>query len=153
MCRKPNEARTAKLTSAQRILVTGRRGFNEEINGVYDRVDDLFQGKTCYVHVESDWCIYWSRIVQRWVFDHRGLLNDEKGSAISDEDVPVPHLVKGDWVVYKGASCGWQPDPNLKVKPWLEGGGMQSLHFSRASSNNFTILSSSHSRNADIDDD
>jgi len=119
MCGKPNEVRSLKRTSAQRILVTGRKGFNEEINGCYERVEDHFQGKTCYVHVESDWCIYWSRSVARWVFDCRGLQNDQKACAISDEDVPSPHLVTTDWVVYKGASC-WEPDPDVKVRPWIE---------------------------------
>jgi len=119
MCMKPNEARSRKLASAQRILVSGRRGFNEEMNGCYEQVEDFYQGKTCYVHVESDWCIYWSRAVERWVFDCRGMLNDQKACAISDEDVPSPHLVSGDWVVYNGSS-GWAQDPHVKIRPWIE---------------------------------
>jgi len=117
MCRRPHPTRSRKAVSAKFLNVTGRKGYNEDINGRYERVDDFFQGKYCYLHVESDCCIYWSRRVRRWIFDYRGFMNDSRGCAVSEEDVPSPHLVSKPWIVYSGTH--WEIDPDMQVSNWF----------------------------------
>lgn len=120
MCRKPNKSTTHKQADARRILVCGRVGYNEIINGCYELVDDFFQGKLCYVHMENECCIYWSRTARRWIIDHRGMMNDRKACAVAAEDVTSPVLLTVPWMVFSqdsGALNGkWTEDPGLRIE-------------------------------------
>lgn len=117
MCRRPNKSRMSRQI-ADRLIVKGRIGVNSAITGCYEKIEDLFGGRVCYIHAESDWVIFWSRKADQWIFDCRGFMNDEKGCACSDQDVDSPQAVTQDWLVYTGTK--WEEDARLQIDPWIE---------------------------------
>jgi len=86
----------------KKITVSGREGFNDNMNGVYTIGTELHEGRVCYQHIENAWVVRWHEAKRLWIMDHRGLKEDDTGSACVDDDAQHPMLVQKDWIVYNG---------------------------------------------------
>jgi len=103
-----------KVKVAQIITVTGRVGFNDGLNGVYKCGSGLHCGKVYYQNVKSRYAIRWYEARNQWVFDWRGLQNDDTGSAAVTQKVAHPLLVTKVWRVFDGNK--WVKDPKIKLE-------------------------------------
>jgi len=101
------------------IKVTGRKGYNRAMNGVYRRGPQPWGGKSYYRHENNNFTIRWFET--KWVVDWRdGLHNDNVGAAVCKEHVPEPWMATCSWRVYDGKARGdkkWKYDPEIKILP------------------------------------
>merc|ERR1712026_466029 len=72
------------------ITVSGREGFNDKMNGDYQIGSHLHCGRVFYKHQDNAWVIRWYPQKGLWIMDHRGLNNDDEGSACANADVGHP---------------------------------------------------------------
>jgi len=84
------------------LMVAGRDGFNDNINGVYKLGEWLHDGRVFYKNESTNWVLRWNDEKKLWIFDHRGLNMDDVGSACIDDDVQHPLLTNKDWIIYDG---------------------------------------------------
>lgn len=98
------------------LYVSGRFGFNESLNGTYNKLNKLLHGKVIYKKKDSNWVIRWYETSTggRWFFDHRGIQIDEICAAFVAENVPDPSCITKPFYVYNGTK--WEKDPLVKVK-------------------------------------
>lgn len=98
------------------LIVQGRRGYNEVMNGQYKR-GAVHQGKVHYAHnsPKNTFVMRWCPSKSRWFFDFRGLKFDEIASACVTEDVESPDQITKSWLVYDGEICRWKKDRNIKI--------------------------------------
>lgn len=103
------------------ITVSGRVGFNDNMNGEYVVGDHLHGGRVFYRNVSNSWVIRWYGEAGLWIFDHRGLYDDDNGSACANDDVQHPMLVTKQWIVFDGDNFAVDPsvaitgDENSKI--------------------------------------
>jgi len=97
------------------ITVSGREGFNDKMNGDYYVGSHLHSGRVFYKHQDNAWVIRWYEPKGLWIMDHRGLNNDDEGSACTDADVGHPLMVRKQWIVYGGPDAGFKVDPAVRV--------------------------------------
>jgi len=100
------------------ITVSGREGFNDNMNGAYQIGHHLHNGRVFYNHSENTWAIRWYDPKKIWIMDHRGLNEDDIGSACVDDDAHHPMLIQKHWIVYDGVNFVF--DPEITVSGELE---------------------------------
>jgi len=100
------------------IQVLGRSGFNSAMNGLYERGPVEYAGKVYYKKqgTKTNWHIRWYPQKKKWVFDWRGLQNDDVCAAIGSGDVPNPTMVRKVWKVYDKSLNKWLKDDQIKVR-------------------------------------
>merc|ERR550539_424349 len=97
------------------ITVSGRDGFNDKMNGDYQIGSHLHCGRVFYKHQDNSWVIRWYEKKGLWIMDHRGLNDDDEGSACTDADVGHPLMVRKQWVVFGGPDAGFRVDPAVTI--------------------------------------
>jgi len=97
------------------ITVSGREGFNDKMNGDYLIGSHLHSGRVFYKHQDNSWVIRWYAPKGLWIMDHRGLNDDDMGSACTDADVGHPMMVRKQWIVFGGDNEGFRVDPNVMI--------------------------------------
>jgi len=102
------------------ITVTGREGYNDKINGNYRAGEYLHCGRVFYRNQENLWALRWHSPKGLWIFDHRGLQNDDVGSACVECDVNHPLLINKQWIIYGGDKEGFLVDPNVRITGSLD---------------------------------
>lgn len=95
------------------VVVEGREGFNELMNGTYKIGHHLHDGRVFYTHEENSWVIRWYERKKLWILDHRGLNEDDIGSACVDDDSHHPTLIQKDWIVYDGVNFVYDPEVQI----------------------------------------
>lgn len=100
------------------INVSGREGFNDNMNGKYQIGHHLHDGRVFYTNTENTWVIRWYAKKKLWIMDHRGLNDDDVGSACVDDDSHHPMLIQKQWIVYDGVNFVF--DPEVQVTGHLE---------------------------------
>ena len=65
---------------------------------------------------KTNWHIRWFPRKKKWVFDWRGLQNDDVCAAIGSGDVPNPTRVTKVWKVYDKDLNKWVKDDQIKVR-------------------------------------
>jgi len=103
------------------VKVTGRVGFNSAMNGTYKRGDHIHDGRVYYQHEKHKFVIRWFAKKKMWIFDWRGLNNDNVCAAAGLDDVSNPTLVTHDWRVFDGKTKKWHRDAMLTVKELSSG--------------------------------
>merc|ERR1712026_251537 len=81
----------------EELIVSGRLGYNETMNGRYRRGDRLHEGRVFYSHTERKFVIRWCPAKRSWFFDWRGLNTDTTASAALAQDIEHPHLATQPW--------------------------------------------------------
>jgi len=97
------------------VRVSGRVGFNSAMNGVYKRGNHIHDGRVYYQHENRKFVIRWFAQKKNWLFDWRGLNNDNICAAAGLDDVSNPSLVTHDWRVFDGSTKQWHRDSKLRV--------------------------------------
>jgi len=92
------------------VVVEGRVGFNELMNGTYTIGHHLHDGRVFYTHTETSWVLRWYDRKNLWILDHRGLNEDDIGSACVDDDAHHPSLIQKHWIVYDGVNFTYDPE-------------------------------------------
>ena len=69
-----------------------------------------------YQHEKHKFVIRWFAKMKKWLFDWRGLNNDNVCAAAGLDDVSNPTLVTHDWRVFDGKTKKWHRDAMLTVK-------------------------------------
>ena len=82
------------------VTVSGRAGFNSEINGDYYLLPKLHQNRPCYKKLRTSWCIRWNEATMEWMIDCDGLKHDNVSCARVNQDCAHPALVTNAWRVY-----------------------------------------------------
>merc|ERR1719242_549605 len=103
------------LQYPKELTVSGRVGFNDNMNGVYRVGSPLHAGRVYYQHEGSAWILRWFPQKEIWIFDHRGLNTDDLGSAFVCENVEHPLLVGKNWMVFGGEDEGFGVDPEVTI--------------------------------------
>eukprot|EP00492_Amphilonche_elongata_P004220 TRINITY_DN4604_c0_g1_i1.p1 TRINITY_DN4604_c0_g1~~TRINITY_DN4604_c0_g1_i1.p1 ORF type:complete len:162 (+),score=21.00 TRINITY_DN4604_c0_g1_i1:19-504(+) len=91
-------------SAPQELIVSGRKGYNETMNGRYRKGQSLHQGRIYYAHTERKFVIRWCPVKKSWFFDWRGLNTDTTASAALAQDVQYPHLTTSAWRVFDGTN-------------------------------------------------
>jgi len=102
----------------EEIVVSGREGYNETMNGIYTKGASLHEGRPYYKHASRKFVIRWCPVKGSWFFDWRGLNTDTTASAALSEDVASPHLAQSAWRVYDGTK--WISDAKLSLSTATE---------------------------------
>jgi len=103
-------------TIPEKVLVSGREGFNIAMNGVYKKGSKKHNNMPYYQNERTGWVIrFWKN---RWMFDWRGLNSDETAGAVAVEDVRHPALVRKVWKVFDGTK--WVQDPKITVQAIID---------------------------------
>lgn len=92
------------------VEVEGRVGFNKLMNGTYTIGHHLHDGRVFYTHTENSWVLRWYDRKNLWILDHRGLNDDDIGSACVDDDAHHPSLIHKHWIVYDGVNFTYDPE-------------------------------------------
>jgi len=100
------------------LIVTGREGYNETLNGRYLLGEGLHEGRVYYKHTERKFVIRWCPAKGSWFFDWRGLNTDTTASGALAEDVESPHLATKAWRVYDGSK--WISDAKITLNATVE---------------------------------
>lgn len=95
------------------VMVEGRVGFNELMNGTYTIGHHLHDGRVFYTHTENSWVLRWYDRKNLWILDHRGLNEDDIGSACVDDDSHHPSLIQKNWIVYDGVNFTYDADVHV----------------------------------------
>jgi len=104
--------------SPSMVVVSGRVGYNSNMNGKYIRGPHLHRGRVWYQHTQSDWVIRWYVPHRQWLFNYDGL-NDRPGSNGNvSENVVDPSRVNRNWFIFNGKR--FQEDPDIIVEGILE---------------------------------
>jgi len=109
-----------KKNQVDKIIVSGRLGYNRATNGTYIRGKKIHAGKSYYKHTQNDFTIRWFET--KWVVDWRGLFNDNIGAAVCKEEVPEPWMCTIPWRIYDGKAKDkkWKFDTLVKMAPEVE---------------------------------
>jgi len=102
----------------EELIVSGREGYNETMNGRYQRGDRLHEGRVFYSHTERKFVIRWCPAKRSWFFDWRGLNTDTTASAALAQDIEHPHLATQAWRVFDGKK--WISDAKLALCATIE---------------------------------
>merc|ERR1719208_539859 len=102
----------------EEIVVSGRAGYNETMNGVYTKGASLHEGRPYYKHASRKFVIRWCPAKGSWFFDWRGLNTDTTASGALAEDVESPHLATKAWRVYDGSK--WISDAKITLNATVE---------------------------------
>jgi len=100
------------------IIISGRKGYNETMNGLYRKGKDMWDGRICYLHTTRKFAIRWSPVKESWFIDWRGLKSDTTASAALAQNVESPHLATQPWRVYDGKK--WISDAKLTLTATVE---------------------------------
>lgn len=100
-------------TTPAELFVSGRKGYNETMNGLYVRGAE-HDGKVHYKHTERNFVIRWCSAKSSWFFDWRGLKTDTTASAALDDNVASPHMTSKPWKVFDGQK--WILDRALTIQ-------------------------------------
>jgi len=100
------------------LVVSGRVGYNSNMNGKYIRGKHLHRGRVWYKHIQREWVIRWYVPHRQWLFNYDGL-NDRPGSnANVSENVSDPSRVRKNWYIFNGKF--FQEDPDVVVEGMLD---------------------------------
>lgn len=98
------------LEACAAIQVYGRQNnINEDMNGIYEKQSHLHCGRSWYLKVndkhrnKNQWVLRYLPSSEIWLFDKRGLKNDDIANAIGKGDVISPLLIK-KWQIHDGNS-------------------------------------------------
>ena len=69
-----------------------------------------------YKNVTNDFVIRWYSKKRQWLFDWRGLNNDNVCAAAGTQNVSYPSLMTRIWNVYDGKLKKWVKDETIQVK-------------------------------------
>jgi len=98
----------------QIIQISGRKGFNEDLNGIFEIGTDTHEGKVYYINRENKWVLRWQSEMGLWIVDWRGTLEtDTISAAFVRENVEHPALITKHWKVYQGET--FETDPEVRV--------------------------------------
>jgi len=97
----------------KQVKVEGRSGFNDNMNGDFMIGGHLHDGRVFYHSTNSNWVIRWYQPKKLWIMDHRGLNDDDTGSACVDDDVQHPLLIQKTWCVYDGVKFSFDPEVTI----------------------------------------
>jgi len=111
----------------QTLVVSGRCGHNERLNGVYAELFEDYAGYPAYVDKQKHLFIYRRSGSPCWVISNRLGPSIRSGHGIVfaelASDVAEPHLVKGPWVVSGWGQKAPEEDPNITIFPRAADGG------------------------------
>lgn len=95
------------------IVVSGRNGYNWEMNGIYVRCYPDFNGRPQWEFKSGQFWIRWDAKQFRWVFDYQ---KPNYPFVELREDKLSPMLLTGDWVVWNANAKAFNDvDPNIKL--------------------------------------
>jgi len=96
------------------LIVRGREGYNETMNGRYVKGEAEHEGRVYYKHETRKFVIRFCPAKKSWFFDWRGLKTDTIASAALAEDVESPILGTQPWRVFDGEK--WISDTKLVIE-------------------------------------
>merc|ERR1711879_298291 len=105
----------------QFIVIKGRKGANNIINGLYRLGRDTFNGRVYYekCSFRMGAFIRWHK-KGMWIIDEN-LGHDMKGSAFNKSQQPYPHLASKSWAVFDEGNKSFVEDENVKVADHSDG--------------------------------
>jgi len=98
------------------LQVSGRKGTNARMNGVYKLGKKLHDGRAYFQKPEKfkQFSIRWYPSNSEWLFDQNGLRSDDSANAAVRESVRYPHLATKGWEVFEKST--WNTDPHLRIE-------------------------------------
>jgi len=103
----------------QTVVVSGRSGHNERLNGIFSEMLEDYGGFPAFVDRQKHLFIYRRIGRPMWVISNRlgPAIRNGRGVifAEAEGDVPEPYLVQGPWVVGAWGSRSREEDPHITV--------------------------------------
>eukprot|EP01084_Bolivina_argentea_P030872 57147_1 len=98
------------------FVVSGRTGYNNEMNGIYIRCDNDHNGRPQWNFKTNQFWLRWQSTQGRWVFDWQ---KPDNPYAILKENKLLPSMLLGTWIVWNPKESQFNDiDSNIKLIPY-----------------------------------